>query len=219
MAGLGIVGFDPLGAIIMLAFVAGGSRLFHIALFTVVNWIVTVAVAVVGGLLFTAVATHVYQWLVAVPTVVWVVLELAAAVAALIWAIQRTRREPTTDDERPPRTASTLTIALASAGFAVAAFVDPGYSAAIVLSASHPVWETFLGMSLWFAITQSPLLVLLVAGICGRTDAAGDWLRPTLARLRRPISVTVTAVLYAAAALLALDALLLSLTGHFLPQL
>ncbi|MYM19376.1 hypothetical protein GSY69_05180 [Brevibacterium sp. 5221] len=219
MAALGVFGFDPLGAVIMLAFIAGGSRLLHTVVFTLVNWAVTVAVAVLGGLLFTALAARVHRWASEVPVWAWVAAEAVVAAALLAWAIVRMVRGVAPESDRPPRTASSWAVAAASAGFAVAAFVDPGYSAAIVLSAGHPLWETTAGMTLWFAITQSPLLVLLIAALCGRTEAAGRWLRGWMARIRRPVAYAITGLIVACVVLLAADAVLLSVTGRFLPRL
>lgn len=219
MAGLGMVGFDPLGAIIMLAFIAGGSRFFHTLVFTLVNWLVTVLVAVVVGLAFTAVAATLRSWAAAVPLWVWALAEVLAAAGLLVWAIVRLRRGPGAPSQREPRPASVWTVGLVSAGFALAAFVDPGYSGAIVVSATHPIWETTIGMTLWFALTQSPLIVLCVAAGVGKTAAAGAWLQKMIGRMRRPISYGITALIIAVVVLLAADALLLSLTGRFLPQL
>ena len=67
MAALGVVGFDPLGAIIMLTFIAGGARFGHRLTFTAVNWIMIVVLGVAAGSALDAVLGPLRHWLESVP--------------------------------------------------------------------------------------------------------------------------------------------------------
>ena len=91
MAALGVVGFDPLGAIIMLTFIAGGARFGHTLTFTAVNWIMIVVLGVAAGSALDAVLGPLRHWLESVPRWAWVTVETASAVGLLVWAIVRVR--------------------------------------------------------------------------------------------------------------------------------
>lgn len=143
MAALGVVGFDPLGAIIMLTFIAGGARFGHRLTFTAVNWIMIVVLGVAAGSALDAVLGPLRHWLQSVPRWAWVTVETASAVGLLVWAIVRVRTGLGPDKQGGARSAPLWMLVAIAVGLAVAAFADPGYSGAVLAGSGHPAsWRS-----------------------------------------------------------------------------
>lgn len=220
MAGLGLVGFDPLGAIIMLSFIAGGARFVHTVVFTVLNWVLIVVLGVTAGTALVPVIAELPHWLQLVPRWAWIVAEIVCAVALTTWAVVRMRTHP-----RVARSAAGPTIRtphwwlliVISAGIAVAAFADPGYTGAVLTAGYRPVSWQVIGLTLWYLIAMSPLVLLCVASGCGATSKASALLTNWISQSRRPLWVAGTTLIVIVAALLVIDAVLLATSGRFLP--
>ncbi|WIY82827.1 hypothetical protein [Propionimicrobium sp. PCR01-08-3] len=259
MAGLGLVGFDPLGAIIMLSFIAGGARFVHTVVFTVLNWVLIVVLGVTAGTALVPVIAELPHWLQLVPRWAWIVAEIVCAVALTTWAVVRMRTGASSHHSvgqrlhprdawvtRPPspgcgdlgdlkhgspgpsaeagsavgptiRTPHWWLLIVISAGIAVAAFADPGYTGAVLAAGSRPVSWQVIGLTLWYLIAMSPLVLLCVASGCGATSKASALLTNWISQSRRPLWVAGTTLIVIVAALLLVDAVLLAASGHFLP--
>ena len=217
MAALGVVGFDPLGAIIMLTFIAGGARFGHTLTFTAVNWIMIVVLGVAAGSALDAVHGPLRHWLESVPRWAWVTVETASAVGLLVWAIVRVRTGLGPDKQGGARSAPLWMLVAIAVGLAVAAFADPGYSGAVLAGSGHPASWRVVGLTLWYLIAMSPLVLVCIADGLGATARVSAWLHRWLSRSRRPVWIITTALIVVVAVLLAIDALLLAATGKFLP--
>ena len=74
-----------------------------------------------------------------------------------------------------------------------------------------------VGLTLWYLIAMSPLVLVCIADGLGATARVSAWLHRWLSRSRRPVWIITTALIVVVAVLLAIDALLLAATGKFLP--
>lgn len=219
MAAFGLVGFDPLGAIVMLAFIAGGARRIHAVVFTSVNWLTIVVVGTAAGSAVGIVLDPVRHWLSSVPRRIWVPVEIVAAIALVIWAIVRLHTGQAPEKQEKTRPVRLWLIIGIPAGLALSMLADPGFDGAVLAGASHPIWWQLIGLSLWYLIAMSALVVVCAAAILGETAPVSAWMRRWLSKSRRPVWIVVTALIVLVAVLLVMDAVLLATTGKFLPDL
>lgn len=214
---LGVAGFDPLGCLLMLALIAGGSRERHTLVFTGSQALVTIGVGVACAVVFRTNMHRLARFLYGVPLPVWGVLELVVAIGLMMWGVLRLRSHAV-DERAEPRRASTATVAALGAGFGLAAFVDPGYTGAILVSSREPIGVTVLGMTIWFLITQTPLIVLALAALVGRLDLVHSAVERLVRRLQRPLAWAITGLILITALLLTVDATLFAATGSYVPR-
>ena len=189
MAGLGMLGFDPAPGLIGAGARSMGARKRTIALFAVL----LVGGTAVWGVLLTLVVgpgIRTLHWMALAQTRWALVLEGLIGVALLGWGLWslsqrfRTRRglvratdeEITQDTKASARVASGVgPLMVVAAFFVVIVISDPPFPAAIVASAHQERALVLVGFALWALISQSPLVILVIASAIGLDDAVVAW--------------------------------------------
>ena len=217
MAALGVVGFDPLGAIVMLAFIAGGAHFAHTVVFTAVNWVTIVVLGAAAGSAVDLLAGPLRHWFSSVPRWAWIVAEIVAVIVLVSWALVRLRAGIGPEKQQSARPARLWMLIGIAAGLAVSMFADPGYAGAVLAGAAHPLWWRVVGLTLWYLIAMSALVVVCIADGFGATAPVSAWMHRWLSRSRRPLWTLGTALIVVVSVLLAIDTVLLATTGRFVP--
>ncbi len=220
--GLGLAGLDPAGALIAAAALAAGTRARPVVAFGV---LVVVLTALLGTTLSLTVGAGLadVDWAGAVPGgPVTAVLEALAGLAALAWALVRLRRPPGDPSAEAPRRRTPGTrsgAGLLGVGvlFTAGAVLDPSYVGLVVLAGrGEPWWEVLAAHTTWSAVSQAPLLVLVVAVARGGHERATALFTRWWGRARPVVRHVVTGALAVVGLGLLLDAGWYAATGAFL---
>jgi hypothetical protein len=152
-----------------------------------------------------------------VPDTGWAALELVLAAVLLGWAWRRARTPSASPGpRRGPRGVGPVGLGLAGLLFGVSAATDPTFLAVVALAAREPLGWVVLAFTLWFLLSQAPLVVLGAAVAARREAAMIGRLRALGARHRLLLRRLVTGAIAATGVLLLADALALVATGSFL---
>ncbi|MBJ7454233.1 MAG: hypothetical protein JHC71_19420, partial [Blastococcus sp.] len=205
--GLGLAGLDPAGALIAAAALTAGARDRAVLLY---GFVVLAGTAVLGTVLSLSLGARLadVDWSVLVPAGrIGAVIEVAVGAGLLVWAVIRIRRSDARAP-RPRRRGRTGGAGMAGVGalFALSAALDPTFVAVVVLAGRDTdVAEVVLAHVLWALISQSPLLLLLVAVAMGRHQRAVAWFGGWWSRAQPVVRTVVTVALVVTGAVLVLD--------------
>ncbi|QGF23844.1 hypothetical protein [Raineyella fluvialis] len=224
--GLSIVGFDPFGALALLAAVARGAGRAAAVAFTAAGAAVIVAAAMILDLLASVVLQHGVP---PIPDVVWGTVEALAAAGLLFWGVRRlaSRRRDggrpghesdEDEEERPRRQRGTGIAAMTLAGlvYGLTVLGDPGFWGLVALVHRLHAGPALGIAALWWLLSQSPLVALAIAVALGAGDPVGRWMRRTWRSLAGPLGRVGTALILLAGLGLGLDVVLWLMTGSFL---
>lgn len=221
VAGLGVAGLDPAGALIVVAALAAGARRRAVVAFAVTTLVVTVAMGVsLSALLGPRLAA--IDWSVLdLPDPMWIVLDLGLAAILLVWSIRRGRRRdaPAAAPTAPPARRATSTVGLAGMGvlFGLSAALDPTFIAVVVLAGrGEPLWWIVVAHLLWVLLSQAPLFALATATLANRHERAVVWFQGRWARARPAVNTIITVLLAVAGVYFLADAIAYLATGAFL---
>lgn len=216
--GLGLAGFDPIGALLVAGALAGGASRRAVLAFAVSCLLLTLALGAglsyaLGPLLENAASTlHIAdQW--------WLLIELVVAAVLCAWGIRRIRNRSgrrSADSPRPVRGVGAVAMAISGALWGVAAATDPTFYASALLAGRRDVLLMIVGIVLWYAVSQLPLHVLTGAVLAGKHHRAIQWLRQVTERWAGPVRRMITVLIFTGAALLVADAAAFVVTDDFL---
>lgn len=216
--GLGVAGLDPAGALIAVGALGGGARERHVIAYGIVAIAGTV---LLGTIISLAVGPRIadFDWSFLVPedrTSAFIEMGLGIVLAA--WGILRARR-PSVHAPKPRSPRGTGPLALISLGvlFALGAILDPTFVSLVVIAAQDgSFWTIVAAHSIWILLSQSPLVLLLVAMAGGKHEQAAVWFRSWWDRLRPAVSRIVTGAVIMVGVFLLVDAGWWFVTGEFL---
>lgn len=218
--GLALAGFDPAGALVATGALGGGARERHVIVFGLVSLLGTV---VLGTALSLTVGPYIanIDWSALIPGDQTAALVEAGLGAALVaWAIMRARKPAARTPAPKPRShRGTGPIALVAVGalFALGAILDPTFVSLVVIAGRN---GTFLSVvfahSVWVLVSQSPLVLIVLAIAAGKHDRAVAWFQSRWEEIRPSIGRLITGALLSIGALLLLDAGWWFATGKFL---
>lgn len=217
--GLGIAGLDPFGALIVAAALTAGSTRRATSAFLTASAATTVAV---GGLLGSALEPllNLLGRLLDFPDLVWAVINIVLVITLMAWAIARIVRPPNSahHSELPRRTGlSAWSLTGAGVLFGLTMLTDPAYYAIIALGTRVEDWLALvLAVTLWFLISQLPLVLLVVSSFLGLHETLTTRLERLWARVKPHISSIVTAAIALIAGVLTFDTIHFFTRGEFL---
>lgn len=169
IVGLGIAGFDPLGALALIAAMALGARRRAIAGLVIVTIATTV---VIGFVLSSTLGTWAIAQLHRLHDpghIVWGALVLLAGIGLAVWGTIRLRRAPVVKKDEPTRSGrSVKALVLIGIGVGLSALIDPAFYGLLVVAGTMPTWPLRLaGVLTWSCLSQVALLALSGAVFAG----------------------------------------------------
>jgi hypothetical protein len=145
-------------------------------------------------------------------------VEAALGLGLVAWGIARLRRPATRAPKpRSPRGTGPVALVAVAVLFALSAILDPTFVSLVVLAGrGEAFWSVVAAHSVWVAVSQAPLILLLAAMAGGKHErfvarfgSLWEWVRPAVGRL-------VTAAALLVGAFFVLDAGWWFATGEFL---
>lgn len=203
--GLGIAGLDPVGGLIAVGALSGGTRERAVVAYGLA---VILTTAVFGTVLSLTIGSRLaeidwgflnsgYEF--------WALGEAAVGVGLLVWAIRRILSPA--DEGDKPRKRGMSTVALLGTGivFGLSAITDPTYVAMVVIAGREgTVLDVSLAHLAWILVSQSPLVVIIGAvltgrheSVVGRFQAWWEKVRPGIAKVGIGLTGVAGAVLLA----------------------
>lgn len=216
--GLALAGLDPAGALIAAGALGGGARERNVAVYGLVMLLGTVAF---GTALSLTIGPRIadIDWSLLVPADRTAALvETALGIGLVVWGIVRARR-PATHAPKPRSPRGTSLTALVAVGllFALSAILDPTFvSLAVIAGRDGAFWSVVVAHSIWAFVSQTPLVLVLVAMVGGKHQRVVVWFRSWWARLRPVIGIVVTGAALLVGVSFLLDAGWWFVTGRFL---
>lgn len=217
--GLGLGGFDPFGALIVLPAIAAGARRRAVAGFFLSAAVVTIAT----GLVLGESVQYVTRFLadaIEVPDPVRLMIQAVAAVGIGVWAWVRWHRRnaPQKQRSRPSRLVGMWPMTLAGVLWGISALTDPTFYGAAALSATTPsAVSSAIIFTAWFLISQLPLCLVVTALALGQDSALFTRVTRLVSRLSTTTAPLLTILLAATSFLLFLNAGTYLVTGEFSP--
>ncbi len=223
---LAVVGFDPFGALVLLAATARGAGRRAAVAFTAAGAAVILVTALGLDLLAGAVlprqAPH-------VPMAIWAGVEAVAGLGLLLWGVRRywfPRRQrggrsgagtgaTGTGPAGRPTGIGARPMAVAGGAYGLTVLGDPGFWGLVALTHRLTEGPAVGIVALWWLLTQSPLVALTLAILVGAGEPVGRWLRSARARLSGMVTRLTTPALLLVGAVLVADAVMWLLTGSF----
>lgn len=174
LAALGVAGFDPLGALALIAAMALGAGRRAIVVLLVSTLGSTLVLALVLSSTVGRWAIGLLHRLHSPGHLVWGGLVTLAGLALLTWAVRRLRR-PVTPGDRSARHAASSPgpLGVVGLGVGLSALVDPAFYGLVVLAGGlSGGWERFGACLLWVVMSQIALISLGIAVFAGAFDTA-----------------------------------------------
>ncbi len=217
--GLGLAGFDPIGALLAGGALAAGASRRAVLAFAASCLVLTLALGasfsfVLGPLLSRLSESFQIadRW--------WLLIELVVAAVLCVWGIRRLRSGAADrrgdESRRAARGVGVTAMTISGGLWGVAAATDPTFYAAALLAGRHDLVVMLLGITLWYAVSQLPLHVLTGAVVAGKHRRATEWIGTTTRRWSAPVRRTITGLAFAGAVLLVADVTVFVVTGAFL---
>lgn len=160
--GFGILGLDPIGALIALSYLATGGRRRVVVVFFTLAAVFTLltGLALEPVIHFGNVALH---WLTTVHPAARIGVEVAAALALGVWAYIDITQPAKTATVKKKRKAGLWMMILLGVWWGVSAATDPTFYGPVALGrSSGGRLGVLLACALWFVLSQAPLVALMV---------------------------------------------------------
>ena len=200
--GLGVVGLDPVGALVAIGALAGGARDRAVVAFGVTVVLVTTVFGTALSLIVGVRLAEIDWRVLDAGHAFWAAGEAAAGAGLLAWGTRRVHR-PATAAAPPQRGHSVLALLGTGVLFGVGAVLDPTFVALVVLAGRKGgLLEAGLAHLVWILVSQAPLVVILSAvltgnhaAVVGRSRARWQQLRPAMARIGTGLALAAGVVL------------------------
>lgn len=184
---LGLVGFDPVGALLVLGALAAGARRRSLTVL-VGGYLVTITVFGVAASLLVRVgltAWDLSRYLPSARVLSWIEIGAGVLVIGLSAYVARRSRRPRPPE--PPREVRLSTGALAGAGalLALSLAIDPGFVLVVGYTATLPVAGVTPLLLYWGVLSQIAMIVLYAGALLDGSGRAVGVLRSAFESGRR----------------------------------
>lgn len=222
---LGVAGFDPSGAIVIISALAVGAKKKDVCIFAITTFIGTVTVGVACSYLLGSSIEYIADWLNYIPDSIWLVLEFIVVGALFKWFVDRTFRKKEKEKKEESFLAKYIKKGLFAVGvfFAVTALTDPSFIAVITLSGHNMHFaEVLVANALWILISQSPIFILTIAVLLGKHESVIVFVQNKLKesrfveKVKKVFPKLLTAIILIAALVLLADVISYCTTGNWL---
>jgi cytochrome c biogenesis protein CcdA len=214
--GLGLAGFDPAGALFAAGALAAGARERHVVAFGLVTCLGTAAFGTALSLTVGPRITDLdWGWFFSSPGAL---IEAVLGLVLVAWGLARAWR-PTTRAPKPrsPRGTGPLALLALAVLFALMAILDPTFDALVVIAGrGEHFWSVAVAHSVWIAVSQAPLVLLLAAMASGKHRRFVARFQSWWEKIRPAVGRIVTAAALLVGAFFLLDAGWFFATGEFL---
>lgn len=209
---LGLIGFDPTGAVLLVGAIAARASRTKVFAFTAAVLITSVvtgtALAIVGNRVFGD-----YEFIASGPVRAYI--EVATALALVVWLAGNLK---TTSADAPSRrniAQSTPAMTIGGVVFALTTVLDPSFPATAVLVGPSGAFVSLTSFVIRTVMVHIALIALVVAFIFGVHERPVDATRRWYERHKKLLIRLLNATLFLCIAVLLADAGKYFTTGHY----
>lgn len=225
---LGLAGFDPTGALVIISALTMGINKKQIVKFATTTFFGTVLVGLVFSKILSTGIDSISKFLNSIPDIVYMWVELIIGIVLLIWAFQRffcKKRTVKKEEKKESFFIKFLNKGLFVVGliFAITALTDPSFLALITASShNNNIFLVILANSIWILISQSPVFVLTVAVIFNKHEKVIDFFEELLnknnrkEKIKKIFSFLLSILLLIAGVLIVVDSIYFWFNGIWL---
>lgn len=222
---LGVAGFDPTGAIVIISALTMGASKKQINTFALTTFIGTVITGVVCSCFVGNGISYLSNLFNYIPDIVYVVLEFIVAFLLLKWFAERVFFKPKKEEKKESFVIKYIKKGLFVVGliFAITALTDPSFLGLITLSGhSINMIEVIMAHCVWILISQSPIFVLTIAIMLGKHEKIIAYFDEKISKserirkLKKAFSIVLTVVILLAGLLLFVEAVYYLTTNNWL---
>jgi hypothetical protein len=164
--GLGLLGLDPVAAIIVASAIAVHSRKYKVLIFTLAFLLGTTVLGVFLSVLGQNAIDFIQSFIPSDISPLWLILNVLVIVVIIVWLTVRFTKRNKVKKEKKSKSLLGGAWQFFAMGllFALSALTDPTFYAVIVIaSETHNVFAMSGLHLLWISISQIPLLAIVVA--------------------------------------------------------
>ena len=222
---LGLAGFDPTGALVILSALTMGINKKQIVKFAATTFFGTVLVGLVLSKILSTGIDAISKLLNSIPDIVYMWIELIIGVVLLIWAFQRffcKNKTVKKEESKESFFVKFLSKGLFVVGliFAVTALTDPSFLALIAASSQNDnIFLVILANAIWILISQLPIFVLTVAIIFNKHEKVISYFQDILnknnrrEKIKKVLSLLLSILLLSAGVLIIVDSIYFWING------
>ncbi len=222
---LGLAGFDPTGALVIISALTMGINKKQIVKFAATTFFGTVLVGLVFSTILSTGIDAISKLLNSIPDIVYMWVELIIGIALLIWAFQRffcKKKTVKKEENKESFFIKFLNKGLFAVGliFAITALTDPSFLALITASSHNDnILLVILANAIWILISQSPIFVLTVAVIFNKHEKVINFFDKLLnkndrkEKIKKVLSILLSVLLLSAGILIIVDSIYFWING------
>jgi|GEM_PF-5761001 len=218
VVGLGLLGLDPFGALIVISSIATGVRRRVVIVFFATALVSTV----LTGFLLDESVQHINAWITSTFTVtpsVRATVQLLATVGLGLWTAHAWKhRNQQRKDSKATVLAGASGMVLLGIFWGVSAITDPSFYGITALSAaSESIAFAVAAFTGWFLVSQAPLTLVVLTLAAGKNSSAVRRAISLAQATAKPARYTLAILLAIATVALALNTLTYVANGTFWP--
>lgn len=163
--GLGILGIDPMTAIIVLSMGLKKDQKIKISAFVISFALFSILFGTIVSYIFGATAIDYLKSIIPKDdSIIWSIIELIILIIILPWLFKRIYGQKSKKEEEKDISGSIFSYILAGIIFAITSFTDPTYYATIILgSETNNLFLIILLITIWFLISQFMTIIVYIA--------------------------------------------------------
>lgn len=225
---LGLAGFDPAGALIIIAALSMRMSKKQIGLFAATTFIGTVLVGVIVSQVLGTSVTYISEFINNIPDIVYMWIEIAIGFLLLEWFVERVffkKKSKEKEEKKESFFAKYLKKGMFIVGvlFAVLALTDPSFLALITLSGhSKNLVEVILANCTWITISQLPIFVLTIAIMLNKHEKIIAYFKakfsnnPKIEKMKTALSALLMGIILVSGVIMLLDSGCYLIKGYWM---
>jgi len=216
--GLGILGIDPMTAIVVLSMGLKKDEKTKISAFTLSFALFSILFGALVSVLFGATAIDYIKSIIpSDDSFIWAVLELSVLVIILLWVFKRMFVKKQKDEKEKSINGSIFSYIFAGIAFALTSFTDPTYYATIILgSETKNFILTTLLISIWFLVSQFMTVTVYIANELNFLNKIVDFVEKFKKKYKKTFNVIFNVILISIATILIIDLGYYLIVGKYL---
>lgn len=225
---LGLAGFDPTGAIVIISALALGISKKEIVAFALTTFIGTVLTGLVFSQFIGTGVDYIAGLLNYIPDNIYLVLEFLVSFALLKWFVERVffkAKKDSKEEKKESFFVKYIKKGLFVVGliFAITALTDPSFLALLTLCGqSSNLFAVVAANCSWILISQCPIFILTIAVVFNKHEGVINWFNekvknsPYIEKLKKALSVALSVVILFAGLLTLFESFYFLFTGSWL---
>lgn len=216
--GLGVLGIDPMTAIVVLSMGLKKDKKTKISAFVLSFALFSILFGTIISTIFGATAIDYIKSVIPNDdSFIWAVLEMIVLIIILLWIFKRICGKKSKEEKEKNITGSLFSYIIAGIIFALTSFTDPTYYATILLAGeTKNIVFSFLLITIWFLVSQFMTVIVYIANEFNFLNKIVDFIEKFKSKYKKSFSTIFNVILILIALILILDLGYYLIVGKYL---